>query len=347
MKPVVALLMSGGVDSTLAAYILIEKGYAVIGVHLLLPGNNKNLAESNWEKVSLSCSKLKIPCHLLDVRSHFERSVIQYFIDSYREGFTPNPCVICNKTIKFGVFFDYARQTLKSDFIASGHYARIKEYRKRLFIREALDKTKDQAYFLFTLPPETLEKVLFPLGDYSKDDVIAEAKQKALISDDYKESEDLCFIAGRYADYLSDQLPDQNGNIVDTQGKVLGKHSGIHQFTIGQRQGLQIAYPEPLYVKALLPQTNEVVVGLRSECFSSRIMVSPLYNIQTISSARERQCTGRVRYRSVKKPCRVMISKNSAEVWFDEPVFAVTPGQMLVLYKDDLVLGGGVIQTSE
>ena len=345
MKPIVALMMSGGVDSSVSARILQEQGYNLIGVHFHLPGKDVSSSESGWKKVQAVCADLNIPCHLLDIQTRFTQSVIGYFVDSYKEGFTPNPCVICNKTIKFGLFFDYAIQELKADFIASGHYARIKSYRDRLYIQEAIDKTKDQSYFLFTLPQRVLEKVLFPLGDLTKEQVIRFAKQHHLITEMYKESEDLCFVAGHYADYLSKHLPDQPGNIVDLQGNILGRHTGVHQFTVGQRQGLQISHPEPLYVIALHPQQNEVVVGSKADCFSKKLTIHPIYNFQESAKTKKRRFTGRVRYRSEKKPCSVTNHENSAEVLFDEPVFAVTPGQMLVLYKDDRVMGGGVIQS--
>jgi len=341
----VALMMSGGADSSTSAAILRDLGYNVIGVHFLLPGKENPLIESGWKKVQAVCADLKISCHLLDIQSKFKQSVIGYFVDSYKEGFTPNPCVICNKTIKFGLFFDYAIQELKVDFVASGHYSRIKTYRDRLYVQEAFDKTKDQSYFLFTLPQQVLKKVLFPLGDLTKEQVIQYAKQHHFIPEAYKESEDLCFVAGHYADFLSTHLPDQPGNIVDLQGKVLGKHAGVHQFTVGQRQGLQISHPEALYVLALHPQHNEVVVGRKADCFSKKLIIHPIYNFQEISKTKKRRCTGRVRYRSEKKPCSVTIHENSAEVHFDEPVFAVTSGQMLVLYKEDRVIGGGVIQS--
>ncbi|MDD4663511.1 MAG: tRNA 2-thiouridine(34) synthase MnmA [Caldisericia bacterium] len=345
MSSFVALMMSGGVDSSISARILRDQGYSLIGVHFLLPGKDSTLKESGWKKVQTICDDLKIPCQLLDVQSIFKQSVIRYFVDSYKEGFTPNPCVMCNKTIKFGMFFDYAIQELKADFVASGHYARIKSYRDRLYIQEAFDKTKDQSYFLFTLPQRVLEKVLFPLGELTKKQVIQYAKQHHFIQETYKESEDLCFVAGHYVEYLSSHLPNQSGNIVDLHGKILGKHTGVHQFTVGQRQGLQISHPEPLYVLALRPQQNEVMVGRKADCFSKKLIIHPVYNIQEVSKTKKRRCTGRVRYRSEKKPCSVTIHENSAEVLFDEPIFAVTPGQMLVLYKDDRVMGGGVIQS--
>lgn len=345
MKPVIALMMSGGVDSTSSARLLLDRGYAVIGVHFLLPGIDFHDSNSGWNKVQKACFAMQIPSHLLDIRSAFEQNVIRYFIDSYKEGCTPNPCVICNRTIKFGLFFDYALQTLKADYIASGHYARIKTYRDRLFIQEAIDKRKDQSYFLFALPQCVLEKVIFPLGDYTKDQIIDFARQHGFISEQYKESEDLCFIAGHYAEFLSKHMPDQPGLIVDKEGKIVGKHQGVHQFTVGQRQGLKISDPEPYYVMKLLPDRNEVIVGRKADCFSQKITVSPVYHLHEVFKSRKQRCEGRVRYRSEKKSCTCTLLEKSVEVVFDEPVFAVTPGQMLVLYKGDRVIGGGVIQS--
>lgn len=340
----VALLMSGGVDSSVAACLLLEQGYQVIGIHLtLFTLDSTQQKKESWNKVREVSKKLGISCHLLDLQTAFQEKVMDSFFDSYRLGSTPNPCIVCNKVIKFGAFFEYAISELKVDYVSSGHYARVVQNQETFGLAKAVDKKKDQSYFLYQLNQPILRHLLLPLGDLTKPEVRELAIKFSLTTDFGKESEDVCFIPGDFRSYVPNLISDQPGNIIDTSGRVVGQHKGIHYYTIGQRQGLGIASQEPLYVIKLDPETHAVYVGTRQEAYQREVSLSELHWINGTIPAKETILTAKVRYRGEEKRCHLMELAGITKVLFEEPQFAVTKGQSLVFYEHDQVLGGGII----
>jgi tRNA-specific 2-thiouridylase len=345
----VALLMSGGVDSSVAACLLMEQGYQVTGVHLkLFTFGDKKAKEENFRKVQEVSHKIGIPCQLLDLEVLFKEKVVDSFIRSYSNGSTPNPCVICNKTIKFGAFFDYARETLRVDLISSGHYARVVQNQQTIGLAKAVDLKKDQSYFLYQLNQEILSRLILPLGALTKPEVRDLAKKFNLTTDFGKESEDVCFFTGDYQSFIQSKIPDHPGNIIDITGKILGRHQGIHYYTVGQRQGLGVSSPDPLYVIRLDPIQNTVKVGKRSDAFSCELLLQNIHWISGTPPSHDTQIKAKVRYRGEEKSCHIhpvnhSPIKEAFQVRFEEPQFAITPGQSIVFYQGDQVLGGGVI----
>lgn len=340
----VALLMSGGVDSSVAACLLLEQGYQVTGIHMKLftfgPSEQKT---ASWINVQEVARKLGISCQLLDLQSVFKEKVVDTFIDSYRSGRTPNPCVVCNKTIKFGVFFDYAMSELQADYIASGHYARIIRNHDLVSLAKAVDTKKDQSYFLYQLNQPILNRLLLPLGNLTKPAVKLLAQQFSLSTDFGKESEDICFIPGDFHSFIPGHISDQPGTIIDKTGKILGHHQGIHYYTIGQRQGLGISSKEPLYVIAIDPLFRTILVGNREQAYQTEVFVNHLHWISGVAPSTETLLKAKVRYRGEEKYCHIEKEVACSRVVFEEPQFAVTRGQSIVFYENDLVLGGGVI----
>jgi tRNA-uridine 2-sulfurtransferase len=345
----VALLMSGGVDSSVAACLLLEQGYGVTGVHLkLFTFGDKKQKEESFQKVQEVSHKIGIPCHLLDLEALFKTKVIDSFIQSYKSGSTPNPCVVCNQTIKFGAFFDYARETLGADFISSGHYARVVQNLQTTSLAKAVDAKKDQSYFLYQLNQEILSRLILPLGTLTKPEVRTLAKKFDLTTDFGKESEDVCFFSGDYQSFIQGCIPDHPGNIIDSTGKILGHHQGIHYYTVGQRQGLGISSPDPLYVIDLDPVQNTVMVGKRIEAFSSELLLPKINWISGSPPSLDTPIKAKVRYRGEEKACHLHPVNDSPDneafqVIFEEPQFAITNGQSIVFYQGEQVLGGGVI----
>jgi len=340
----VALLMSGGVDSSVAACLLLEQGYSVYGVHLkLFTFGDVALKKAAWAKVKDVTQNLGIPCKLLDLEEVFKTQVIDPFIQSYRDGYTPNPCVVCNKTIKFGAFFDYAVKELGADFISSGHYARILPIQDSLVLAKAVDTKKDQSYFLYQLDQTILSKLILPLGSLTKPEVRELTKQFSLLTDFGKESEDVCFFPGDFKSFIPDWIMDKPGPVIDRSGKILGSHKGIHYYTIGQRQGLGIASSVPLYITNLDPIKNAVVVGSREEASARELFVQNIHWIHGSMPAPDVSLKAKVRYRGVEKTVQICKSGEGYRVTFDEPQFAITKGQSIVFYDGEYVLGGGVI----
>jgi tRNA-specific 2-thiouridylase len=339
-----ALLMSGGVDSSVAACLLREQGYMVTGIHMKLftfgPTEKK---EESWEKVKEVSRKLGIPCHLLDLSDIFKKKVVDSFIDSYRLGITPNPCVVCNKTIKFGAFFEYARSELKVDYISSGHYARIVQKHDLLGLAKAVDTKKDQSYFLYQLSQPILQNLLLPLGSLTKPEVRILAQKFSLSTDFGKESEDVCFFPGDFKSFIANFIEDQPGNVTDKSGKILGRHKGIHYYTVGQRQGLGLSSSEPLYIVELNCTKNEIVVGTREDVYSKEVILSTVHWISGAKPHHEAVLKAKVRYRGEEKRCSIESNGPVFRVTFDEPQFAITKGQSIVFYESEQVLGGGVI----
>lgn len=339
MKVVVG--MSGGVDSSVAAYLLKREGFDVLGVYFSLFGREE--AEKsrccNLDSAIYAGKVIGIPVETVDVAEAFETNVLQYFIDSYKNGLTPSPCTVCNERIKFGLGYEKAQSIFGQSLFATGHYA-IVEKEKLVHLRKGFDRTKDQSYMLWRLTPEKLSTVTFPLGKLGKQEVykIAESLSLPLVM----ESEDICFIQGKLFDFLRNFIPEKRGNVINARGKVLGEHKGAYFYTIGQRSGFGISSEAPLYVIEIDVINNVVVVGEREQCYFRYAEITDVnfierWDYSTIS------LSGKVRYRSEENSCILRDERGKIIVEFFKPQFAITPGQSLVLYKDDLVFGGGII----
>lgn len=347
MKKIVVGL-SGGVDSSVAAAILHQQGYEVIGLTLWLMKGKGQCCSEGMVDAALLCEQLGIPHHVVDSRELFQNQIIDYLVSGYATGTTPLPCSQCNKSVKFGPMLSYAKATWGVDKIATGHYARInydpRSDRYQLF--SAVDSSKDQSYFLYDLSQPMLAGSMFPLGHQTKTQTRAIAADLGLNTAQKPESQDLCLIEsyGSMSKFLDKYIGQQEGEIVDLDGKVLGKHQGIHHYTIGQRKGLGVSAPEPLYVVKLDPVMNQVVVttrerGGRLECLVERMNWVSIPKPNTII-----QTTVKVRYRSQKVPVTVIpVDNTRVKLVFAEPEFAITPGQAAVLYDGEMLLGGGII----
>ncbi len=337
--------MSGGVDSSVAAFLLKKQGCEVIGLTMRLWADNRH-AVADAKRVA---KKIGIPHLVIDLRRQFERDVIKYFCSEYGKGRTPNPCVVCNRKIKFGKLLEKAK-ALGADFLATGHYARIGRDAAsgRYFIKEAADRTKDQSYFLFELGQRQLKRVLFPLGGLTKGEVREIAKSAGFARINEKpESQDICFIKGKgYREFISGRVKGiRPGKVVDARGKCLGTHKGIAFYTIGQREGLGIAAGKPIYVVKLDPRRNEVVVGGADEVKGGRLTANNVRWMCKASLSKPARAQAKIRYNHRKSACRVIpLSARRVKAVFDEPQYAVTPGQALVIYDGEKVLGGGWIE---
>jgi tRNA-uridine 2-sulfurtransferase len=356
--------MSGGVDSSVVAAILVRQGWQVTGV-TLQTWKETGEVERPW--LDRSCCKiglaqhvaerLKIPHHVIDMQQAFRDLVIQNFLQEYVSGRTPNPCVQCNEKVKFGLLLNIARE-FGADYLATGHYARV-EYRPDLgrhILKKGVDRQKDQSYFLYRLNQEQLSRVLFPLGDLEKHDVWKIADDLDLPADQIAESQEICFInGGNYRSFLQDEIPHalKEGQIVDSQGKEVGWHQGVAFYTIGQRRGLGLSSVKreggPLYVTGLDPQTNRVVVGSEAELTHRRLIARDLNLIKNHGREEGKwfEVTAKVRYRAEEASALAKVEEQDRlEVMFDHPQRAVTPGQSAVLYQGEEVVGGGIIETA-
>jgi tRNA-specific 2-thiouridylase len=342
MKPSVAVAVSGGVDSLMAAYLLKNQGYTVVGFHFL---TGYETVQRNVESIA---DQLNIPIHIIDLSEVFESKIVQYFIDTYLQCKTPNPCLICNPSIKFGILLDEAIKR-GIDRLATGHYARIvkaAQNSERVHLLKGIDKRKDQSYFLALLTQGQLSRAIFPLGNFAKETVKKMAVEKGLKPITQEESQDICFIKeSSYSQFMDkySQIKNKPGDIVDTAGHVLGHHDGLHLFTIGQRRGINCPASEPYYVLRLNPMNNQLVVGHKDDTLSQECQVEKINWIQPSPSDPIRvHC--RVRYRhdaatSVLTP----LSSTKAIVRFDTPQASMAPGQGAVFYIGEELIGGGII----
>ena len=339
--------MSGGVDSTLSVHILKEQGYDIAGVNCLFcPGESTLLDVGDAEKAA---EKAGVPFHVFDLRDEFSRNVIGNFISTYECGGTPNPCIVCNKHLKFGSMLDRALE-MGYDYIATGHYARTEfdEGTGRYLLKKGLDEKKDQSYFLYTLTQHQLAHTLFPLGGMTKDTVRQMAESLELINAKKRDSQDICFIPdGDYAAYIERSLDKTypKGNFIDTDGKILGEHQGIIHYTVGQRKGLGIALGKPAFVKNINPKNNTVTLCDNEELFSKEVTAKNINLISVDSVRGQMRVKAKIRYRHEAQWATVtQPDDNTLQVTFDEPQRAVTKGQALVLYDGDTIVGGGEIQ---
>jgi len=339
-KKEVAVALSGGVDSSAAALLLKEAAYEVVGIHMRLWDSTHS--EYQAHRVEDICRILDIPYHQVDLQKEFELFVVDYFCREYQRGRTPNPCVACNQYIKFGFLLDKAL-SLGVDYLATGHYARVEHSGDGHRLLKAADTGRDQSYFLYTLTQEKLGHVLFPLGEHSKDEVKQVAKQAGLPTA-ARSSQDICFISQKnYATFLSQRFPAQPGDIVDTRGNKLGQHRGIAFYTIGQRHGLGLAYAKPLYVIKIEPESNRIVLGPEKELYSQKLVARKLNWISGKAPREPITAKARIRYKSKEAEADLFFRNDSVGVHFAQPQKAVTPGQAIVFYNMDEVLGGGII----
>lgn len=359
MAPKVVIAMSGGVDSSVAAALLLEQGYEVVGVTLnVWPKVAPGAAEREDACCSLSAvedarrvaDRLGIPHYTLNFREVFANTVIDDFVSEYAAGRTPNPCIRCNEHVKFDALMRRALE-LDADFLATGHYARVEfdADRGRYLLRRGTDTAKDQAYVLYTLTQPQLARVLFPLGHLTKPETRARAVALGLPVAQKAESQEICFVTDNdYGAFLRDYagLRPPPGPIVDRRGNVLAQHRGLPFYTVGQRRGLGLATGEPLYVVALDAAENRLVVGPESELYVSRLLADRLNLIAVAELAGPTAARAKVRYRAAEAEAVVeMQAPDLFSVTFATPQRAPAPGQAVVLYQDDLVLGGGTIRT--
>jgi tRNA-specific 2-thiouridylase len=349
--------MSGGVDSSCAAYLLKEAGYEVIGATLKLwQGECSQQAEKkgrpccsldDLDDARQVANKLGIPFYVFDFSAAFKKCVIDDFCRAYAAGRTPNPCIVCNQKIKFGLLWDKAKK-LGCQYLATGHYARIGKKNKKFFLKEAKDKRKSQAYFLFTLTSNDLAHLLFPVGDYQKEEIRALAKKIGLKVHDKPESQEVCFVRqNKLADFLKERLKGDfhPGNIVDRKGNLRGRHKGICFYTYGQRKGLGISAREPLYVVEIKAKENLLVVGTKKEARKDEFWVKDLNWMGEKNPPQPIKREARIRYLQPKAKAVVYpLGKSRARVKFAEKQFAITPGQAAVFYDRDTILGGGWIE---
>ncbi|MBE6808764.1 MAG: tRNA 2-thiouridine(34) synthase MnmA [Ruminococcaceae bacterium] len=335
--------MSGGVDSSVTAKLLMDMGYDTAGVTLLLCDADN---ESNTEDAKSVCDKMGIKHYAIDLKEEFSQYVVNSFIKEYKSGNTPNPCIVCNKYIKFGAMLETAL-SLGYDKIATGHYARIKEENGRYLLLKAVDESKDQSYVLYNLTQHQLRRVLFPLGELSKAEVREKAVVESFVNANRPDSQDICFVPdGDYAGFIEarDGFISEKGNYVDINGNIIGEHKGIINYTLGQRKGLGIALGKPAFVIDKNVLTNNVVLGDEEYLFKNEVIVDNVNFIPFDSLENEMRVTAKLRYRHKAAPAKIMpLEDGKVKIIFDEPQRAPSPGQAAVFYDGDLVIGGGTI----
>ena len=340
--------LSGGVDSSTVAALLQQQGYEVVGVTLwLMKGKGQCCSEGMVDAAQI-CEQLGVSYHVVDTRDLFEQEIINYVVAGYEAGITPLPCSQCNRAVKFGPLLTWARAELGIDRLATGHYAQVGHNAEtgRYELRRAIDRHKDQTYFLYDLQQDILGSVEFPLGSYTKPETRELAAQFKLQTAQKPDSQDLCLIEahGSMKSFLDQYLAPKAGEIVDEAGQVLGQHQGIQHYTIGQRKGLGIAYPEPLYVLRLDVGRNQVVVGPRTSAHRQDCEVQRVNWVSIAKPETPITAEVQVRYRSTPDTATVIpLDNDRVRIVFDHPQFGITPGQAAVWYEGDRLLGGGIL----
>lgn len=374
-KGKVVLGMSGGVDSSVAAYLLKEQGYEVIGVTMEVwqPLSQKEqqleggcCGLSAIEDARRVAAELDIPHYVMNFRDIFQEKVINKFIDEYLHARTPNPCILCNRFVKWEALLNRSL-AMGADFIATGHYAKVVKLEEDLYqgkytektkgsicnsmgryaIKKSITKKKDQTYALYNLTQEQLRHTLMPIGDYTKEEVRDIAKRKGLPVAEKPDSQEICFVLDKdYAGFIQKEIgycvPE--GNFIDKNGTILGRHKGLIHYTIGQRKGLQLSLGRPVYVSKLLPKTNEVVIGEETEVFTKVISCNDLNHMAVPRFPTNDLVMAKIRYGNKEMPCRIeYLEEDKCLCTFEDSVRAAAPGQAIVFYQGDIVLGGGTI----
>lgn len=353
MKALIA--MSGGVDSSVAAKLMVEQGFTCIGCTMKLYENEDAGVCNSRTCCSLDdvedarsvAYKLGMPYYVFNFKTDFREKVIRKFVTSYENGITPNPCIDCNRYMKFEKLYERAR-ILDCDYVVTGHYARIEKSNGKYLLKKALDETKDQSYVLYSMTQEQLAHSLFPLGNLKKTETRKLAEEKGFVNADKPDSQDICFVPdGDYAKIveLHTGHPSISGDFVDKTGNILGKHKGIIHYTIGQRKGLGLSFSEPLYVCEICPVQNRVVLGTKEELFREELYAGEFNWISGETLKESFRCKAKIRYRQKEQWAVVTPLENGeVKIKFDEKQRAITPGQAVVLYDGEVVLGGGVIR---
>lgn len=366
-KEKVLVAMSGGVDSSLATVLLKEAGYDCQGASMLLWEDEDHPNREMFDRAEASCRKLGIDYHLLDFRQEFKEKVVKPFVESYEQGLTPNPCVLCNRVFKFGLFLK-AAEKLGCDKMATGHYARLVKEGGTYYLKKPLDRDKDQTYFLSQIPREVLPKLVFPLSSYTKDQVREMAKERGLAAASLPDSQDICFVAnGDYLSFLEAYRggPYPPADLVDKEGKVLGQGRSLPSYTVGQRRNLGLALGKPAYVQSFDLEANQVLVGPEEALYKDQLWAGP-WNWLGGSGDEVLKAGVKVRYNASEVPARLIpgplfqtegpglakedklenLSPSDVFIQFDRPVRALAPGQFAVAYQGDILLGGGMIKKS-
>lgn len=347
------IAMSGGVDSSVAAFLMKDKGFDCIGATMKLYDNDDIMESGEKTCCSLDdiedarsvANRLSMPYYVFNFKDEFKEKVIDKFITTYENGGTPNPCIDCNRHLKFKRLF-LKMQELEFDYVVTGHYARVEEKDGWFYLKKGTDASKDQSYVLYSLTQEQLSHILFPLGEYSKSEIRNIAEKNNFLNARKKDSQDICFVPdGDYAGFIENYLGKTypKGNFVDINGNVLGEHQGIIRYTNGQRKGLGVSFGKPMYVADKNIADNTVTLCTDEELFSSELTADD-FNWLIPEPEKEIRCFARVRYNMREQPATAFIlDDNNVRIVFDEPQRAITRGQAVVLYNGDTVLGGGTI----
>ena len=358
MKALIA--MSGGVDSSVAAVFMEEKGYEPVGVTMKLYDNE----DINMSKEKTCCSlsdiedaravahKLDFPYYVFNFKAQFKEKVIDKFVHCYTCGITPNPCVDCNRYLKFNELYRRAKE-LGCDVIVTGHYARIRYNKEteKYELLKGIDETKDQSYVLYHMTQEQLKHTMLPLGEYTKDEIRKIAEENGLVNANKHDSQDICFIPdGNYMKFIESYTNEKigSGNFLDINGKVIGRHNGYYRYTVGQRKGINVNREGRHYVLEIRPETNEVVVGRNKDLFSAELIATDFNWISAETPISPVKVSGRTRYHQpLTKGIAEVLDNGDVKIVFDEPIRAITKGQSVVLYDGDVVLGGGTISETK
>jgi tRNA-specific 2-thiouridylase len=355
MKKRVIVAMSGGVDSAVAAGLLVQQGYDVVGITMRLWTRDDDQARANQKRccgvedvddARAAAEVLGIPHYTLNLEEEFGRKVVDYFVGEYARGRTPNPCLACNEHVKFRALLDRA-VALDADYLSTGHYARVRQGDDGFEMHRALDDSKDQSYVLYTLQQAELSRLLFPVGEYPKVDIRKMAFDMGLPLHDKPDSAEICFVPGNdYRAFLAERLPQRPGDIVDAAGTVVGEHDGVAGYTIGQRKGIG-AFGNKRFVTEIDPELNVITIGDEEDLLAASLVTETPSWIAGAPPAEAFEADVKVRYKSPPVPAHIQVIGNSLRIEFSRPQRAVTPGQSVVLYRGERVLGGATIARAD